>query len=303
MSGESLGRQCKQTVTVLSCDFLCDAPRAHVEGCHSHTGEENILSLDTHDNAAPCMNIIVRGMLFILLACTLVATTHVASAVDLAGMAGVPKVPAFLPNIAATPPTSGATPIDGTWLIGAISKKIRIEKGRSYAVDGWQHLFVLDIQPGMVVGKDIQPTAPGKYTGYDLPWMSKFTLDVTASGGLAMNIQAVTPINLDLVPVQLDNQAWFNQEMQAAWLQPAVPTTPSAPPAYQFTPPPGAPPVYSSQPGYSTPPPTYGEQPTYGAPPQYGGQPPGYAPAPPSAPPPTEVQPGETPGCVRGLTC
>jgi hypothetical protein len=194
-------------------------------------------------------------------------------ATGIPGVGEIPKIPAFLP-MASSVPTTSPMPIDGTWLIEAIGKKVRIEKGRSYAIDGWQHLFVLDIQPGMVVSRDIKPTAPGKYSGYDLPWMSNFTMQVSADGSLALNIQtALMPINLKLLPMQLDNQAWFNQEMQAAGLQPVM--TQSAAPAYQFTAPPG----YAG-----------GQQPVYGQPPAYSG---GYQPLQPGYP--VQPQPVLTP--------
>ena len=72
----------------------------------------------------------------------------------------VPQIPAFLPmfdSVAPTPPQ----PLDGTWLITSIRKKVRIEGGRAYAIDGWVHMMVLKIEPGMVVIQDIAPTAPG----------------------------------------------------------------------------------------------------------------------------------------------
>ena len=257
----------------------------------------------------------------ILLACLFFHTS--ANAAGIPGVGELPKIPAFLPMVSSVPATS-AMPIDGTWIVEPLGKKVRIEKGRTYAIDGWLHMFVLDIKPGMVVSRDIKPTGPGKYSGYDLPWLSNFTMQVNASGGLAVSIQTpLVPANFNLLPVQLDNQAWFNQEMQAAGLQPA--TAPSAAPAYQFTQPPG----YGGgqpQPGYGAPapnPPSYGGgQPGYTTPqqPGYGGQPgagygnpqtqqPGYSAPAPGSPsyggdqPADDLAPGETAGCIRGVNC
>ena len=67
----------------------------------------------------------------------------------------IPQIPAFLPMMTAVPVTQ-AQPIDGIWTISSLGKRIRIEGGRAYAVDPWVHMFVLKIQPGMVVIKDIQ---------------------------------------------------------------------------------------------------------------------------------------------------
>jgi hypothetical protein len=205
----------------------------------------------------------------------------------------VPQIPAFLPmvdTVAATPPQ----PLDGTWLITSIRKKIRIEGGRAYAIDGWVHMMVLKIEPGMVVIKDIAPTAPGKYTGYDLPLLGTWDARVEADRSISVTVKtSMLPVSYKLVPLQLDNPQWYAQEMRAAGLQvpqneaaPRAPAYQPAPPTYQPQPAPPAyqpqpaPPAYQPQPA----PPAYQPQP---APPAYQPQPPPPAyqpPAPPAAP-------------------
>jgi hypothetical protein len=128
----------------------------------------------------------------------------------------IPKVPAFLPTVEQVPATQ-PMPLDGTWLVPVIGKKIRIDSGRAYAVDGWTHLFVLDIQPGMVVLKDLVPTGPGQYAGEDLPLMGRLTARVMADKSISVSVAGVLgQANYKLVPVQINNQGWFQQEMQAA---------------------------------------------------------------------------------------
>lgn len=156
------------------------------------------------------------------------------------GIPNIPQIPAFLPtvdNVAATKPM----PLDGTWLITSIGKKIRIESGRAYAVDGWLHLFTLKIQPGMVVIKNISPTSAGQYTGEDLPLLGKWDAKVQPNRNLAVNVAGTLgPVNYTLVPVQLDKPDWYAQEMAAAGL--AATGGDQPPPAYLPTPPPdGAP--------------------------------------------------------------
>jgi len=130
----------------------------------------------------------------------------------------IPKVPAFLPTVNQVP-ARPAMPIDGTWLIPAIGKKIRIDGGRAYAVDGWVHLFVLDIQPGMVVLKDLTPTGPGQYAGEDLPLMGKLTARVLADRSITVNVAGMLgTASYKLIPVQINNANWYQQEMQAAGL-------------------------------------------------------------------------------------
>jgi len=134
------------------------------------------------------------------------------------GIPEVPKIPAFLPTMDQVP-ASQPMPIDGTWLLPTIGKKIRIDSGRAYAVDGWLHLFVLDIQPGMVVWKDIVPTGPGQYGGEDLPLMGRFTARVSADRSISISVAGMFgPVNFKAIPIQLNNDHWYSQEMQAAGL-------------------------------------------------------------------------------------
>jgi hypothetical protein len=154
-----------------------------------------------------------------------------------AQMGQVPQVPAFLPTVDQVA-ASQVMPLDGTWLVSSIRKKIRIEAGRAYAVDGWTHLFVLNIQPGMVVIRDVVPTGPGAYAAEDLPLMGKWTAKVQPDRSLAVTVAgAFGPASYKLIPVQIDNPQWYAQGMEAAGL--AAPAAAPARPAYPFTTPGG----------------------------------------------------------------
>jgi len=215
----------------------------------------------------------------------------VLSAPVLAQTPQIPQIPAFLPTADQVPATQ-PMPLDGTWLVNTIRKKIRIEGGRAYAVDPWLHMFVLKVEPGMVVLRDIAPAAPGKYTGSDLPLMGQLTATVQPDRSLAVSVQgALMPVQYKLIPVQLDNPRWYAQEMTAAGIaapqspapgayQPAPQAYQPAPPAYQpaparqaYQPPAQQPPAYQ-------PPPAQQQQPYQPQARPY--QPP---PAPPAAPP------------------
>ena len=125
-----------------------------------------------------------------------------------AQMGQVPQVPAFLPTVDQVA-ASQAMPLDGTWLVNTIRKKIRIEAGRAYAVDGWTHLFVLNIQPGMVVIRDVVPSGPGAYAAEDLPLMGKWTAKVQPDRSLAVTVAGTLgPASYKLIPVQIDNPQW-----------------------------------------------------------------------------------------------
>ena len=85
------------------------------------------------------------------------------------------QIPAFLPNKDAVPATDPMA-IDGDWRVNTIGKVIRIDSGRAYAVDGWTHALVLQVQPDMVTIQNIQQTGDTEYVGDDLPLMGKVTL-------------------------------------------------------------------------------------------------------------------------------
>jgi hypothetical protein len=245
------------------------------------------------------------------------------SRAQMMGVPQLPQIPAFLPSVESVAPTA-PQPLDGTWLIPSIRKKIRIEGGRAYAVDGWLHMMVLKIEPGMVVIQDITPTAPGKYSGNDLPLLGSWEATVENDRSLAVTVKtALMPVPYKLVPMQLDNPGWYAQEMQAAGLtvpqsayappqggyQPAPPQYQAPPPAYQqqrYQQQPYQQPAYqqpnTQQPGY--PPPNY-QQPGYqqsappppGYPPQ-GYPPQGYPPPAPNYPPQGLAPPPPQPGQV-----
>ena len=154
----------------------------------------------------------------LMLATSIYCISLVGIADIIPGIPDVPKIPAFLPTMDQVP-ASQPMPIDGTWLLPTIGKKIRIDSGRAYAIDSWLHLFVLDIQPGMVVWKDIVPTGPGQYGGEDLPLMGRFTAKVGADRSMSVSVAGMLgPVTFKAIPIQLNNDHWYSQEMQAAGL-------------------------------------------------------------------------------------
>ena len=127
----------------------------------------------------------------------------------------VPEVGAFLPSVVEVRPSEPMI-IDGLWKISSINKMIRIDRGRAYAIDGWTHLFILKIKPGMVVIQNISKTDEGFYSGDDLPLSGPFKarltgdrlLDVTVAGALG-------EVRYQLIPQQLDDEAAFTAAVKA----------------------------------------------------------------------------------------
>lgn len=125
-------------------------------------------------------------------------------------MKPVAAIPAFLPNVSSIP-MGESMPIDGVWTIRAINKNIRFEGGRAYAVDDWMHMFVLHIQPDMVVIKNVEQTAPGTYVGDDLPMLSKATARLQANGRINYTAGVFSS---ELIPVELDYPELMAETLQ-----------------------------------------------------------------------------------------
>ncbi|MGR8936101.1 MAG: hypothetical protein ACU837_17245 [Gammaproteobacteria bacterium] len=113
-------------------------------------------------------------------------------------------VPALLP-MADSVPAGESMDIDGVWRVSTISKNIRIEGGRAYAVDSWLHLFTLEVKPNMVVIRNIMPDGMGGYTGEDLPLMGKWQAKSASDGALDVRVAgALGPAYYRLLPVETD---------------------------------------------------------------------------------------------------
>ncbi len=118
----------------------------------------------------------------------------------------IPQIGAFLPSIVDVPPGDPLV-IDGLWKISSNDKMIRIDRGRAYAIDGWVHMFVLKIQPGMVVLRNLKEVKEGTYTGEDLPLAGP--LKATLTGDRILDVK-VGKARYQLIPQQIDEQDAFD---------------------------------------------------------------------------------------------
>ena len=113
--------------------------------------------------------------------------------------------------------------IDGVWNVSTINKRIRIEGGRAYAIDSWLHLFLLEIQPEMVVIQNIKQAGPGEYVADDLPLLSKWKAKLNANGNISVTVQTLPlPTSYELIRVEVDNPDFLqhlgNEETQVCRL-------------------------------------------------------------------------------------
>jgi len=170
--------------------------------------------------------------LVICLAAAMLAATLAPPALAQFAPGQVPEIPAFLPMASAVPKTE-ASPIDGTWTVTSIGKRIRIEGGRAYAVDPWLHMFVLKIQPGMVVIRNIRSSDGRTYTGEDLPLMGAFNGTLNPQGSIDVSVAgALGPARYSLSPVELDNRSWYQQVLAGDAPVAPPPAAEEPPPAF-----------------------------------------------------------------------
>lgn len=130
--------------------------------------------------------------------------------------AAMAQIPAFLPDKDTVPETR-AMPIDGTWRVSTLGgKRIRIEQGRAYSIDPWVFMFVLQVQPNMVVSKDYERIEAGKYTMFDLPLQGPGTLQLKADGSIDVSVKgAWGPVTFVLQQDEIDDPASLEEEIAA----------------------------------------------------------------------------------------
>ena len=133
----------------------------------------------------------------------------------IAQAASVPQIDAFLPDKYSVEETE-ALPIDGVWMISSINKKIRIERGRAYAVDSWLHMFTLKVQPDMVVLQNFQRTGPGQYTADDLPLLGPATFQLRPDGNISVKVKGMLgPVGYNLIKRDIDDNYALQAEFSA----------------------------------------------------------------------------------------
>ena len=102
-----------------------------------------------------------------------------------------------------------ALPIDGEYRISTLNKRILIERGRAVVLEGWRHLFLFTVEPGMVVIKDIRQVDGQNYQGYDFGLNAEWRAQHNPSKG-SYNVVVKGPLGdyrYELLPVNADDQS------------------------------------------------------------------------------------------------
>lgn len=79
-------------------------------------------------------------------------------------------------------------PIDGIWRISTNNKRIRIERGRAFAVDGWNHVLLFRVEPEQVTMTDIRREKAGEYLGRDILLGGDARMTLRADGNLDVRV-------------------------------------------------------------------------------------------------------------------
>ena len=110
-----------------------------------------------------------------------------------------------------------ALPIDGVWTISSNKKRIRIERGRAFAVDSWVHLIVTRVYSDQVVIKDLARTDAGKYEGRDILLQGKSVMKLRKDGNIDVRVGTFPfPTKFTLIREGVDDPGAYAAEREAA---------------------------------------------------------------------------------------
>ncbi len=102
------------------------------------------------------------------------------------------QIPGWLPSVGDVEP-SAPLPIDGMWNIREINKRVIIENGYAYAVDGWVHALFFNVMPDQVFVRDIQPLPDGTYISQNLTMSGQMTFEPAPGGSLVATMRTGWP--------------------------------------------------------------------------------------------------------------
>ncbi|MFU7527865.1 caspase family protein [Qipengyuania sp. ASV99] len=105
-------------------------------------------------------------------------------------------------------------PIDGIWRISTNDKRLRIERGRAFAVDGWNHALLFRVTPEQVTTINLRQSEPGVYLGRDILLNGDTELRLRADGNLDVTVATIPfPAKFVLIREALDDPSAIAAEM------------------------------------------------------------------------------------------
>lgn len=105
-------------------------------------------------------------------------------------------------------------PIDGIWRISTNDKRLRIESGRAFAVDGWNHALLFRVEPEQVTMVNIRRDDEGAYLGRDILLSGDAKMTLRADGNLDVRVGTFPfPVEFQLIRVAVDDPSALSDEM------------------------------------------------------------------------------------------
>ncbi len=117
------------------------------------------------------------------------------------------QVPAQLPYVGAVEP-SAPLQIDGMYVIREINKRVVIENGYAYAVEGWNHALLWQIMPDQIYVRDITPLPDGSYVSQNLTMNGQMTFEPKRNGTLVATMRSGWPGKWHYDPVGYDESPY-----------------------------------------------------------------------------------------------
>ncbi|MEL7320195.1 MAG: caspase family protein, partial [Pseudomonadota bacterium] len=97
-------------------------------------------------------------------------------------------------------------PIDGIWRISTNNKRLRIERGRAFAVDGWNHAVVFKVKPEQVTMVNVREAEPGRWLGRDILLNGDAEMTLRKDGNLDVKVKLFPfPAKFQLIREGLDD--------------------------------------------------------------------------------------------------
>lgn len=97
-------------------------------------------------------------------------------------------------------------PIDGIWRISTNDKRLRIERGRAFAVDGWNHAVVFKVKPEQVTMVNVREAEPGRWLGRDILLNGDAEMTLRKDGNLDVTVKLFPfPAKFQLIRQGLDD--------------------------------------------------------------------------------------------------
>lgn len=94
-----------------------------------------------------------------------------------------------------------ALPIDGVWRLSTNNKRMRFDRGRAFAVDGWNYALLFRVQPDQVTMVDIRQEKPGVFIARDILLNADSEMTLRDDGNLDVRI-ATWPIVTKFVMIR-----------------------------------------------------------------------------------------------------